>query len=483
MDTAVKAKHLRENFKKRFRESRKGVCGSKSHFLQLDLNPLCQNLVKISLIFLISTGCSSFFRKTPNFATIQIPNLIPFSDVDGLKHVQWQKLSKPREQTSISAIILHNSGKHKFADFFRLSSQNQFLFHFYVDATGVIYGDPNFLTKEWTAAPGIDTESIHIVYEGTQETLYNNYKQKEVLEKTILYLAEELYIPKTNYDIISKKGIFTHNQAKRRFGGFVDFSPCGSELALNQILSHIGGKFYEEDEWKDRFVTGWVLKKENKDLLKDNFHPTNGRGITKAEKLIFKHLEKTDKGLTPEEYRVKYTFRGKIQPSCVVLHYTAIPDYFRSLRTLEARNLTASIMVDTNGKAYQLVDVIEDRASAATGTNDNCIQIEIVAKDTEELLKQPEQIQKVKDLVLELTTKYKIPLSNEKLEDLRGVFSHTQAKKKWGGSIFLNAKDFDPGEEYMELILNSIGGKYFPEPEWKNRSSMDWAILYRNFQP
>lgn len=483
MDTAVKAKHLRENFKKRFRESRNGVCGSKSHFLQLDLSPLCQNLVKISLIFLIFTGCTRFFVRTPNFESIQVPNLVPFHEVEGIRQTQWQKLAKPRDPKSISAIILHNSGKRKFTDFFRLSVENQFLFHIYIDSNGTIYGDPNFLTREWTAAPGIDTEAIHIVYEGTQETLYNQKKQTEVLQKTIDALAEDLYIPKTNYDIISKKGIFTHNQAKRRFGGFVDFSSCGSELTLNQILSNIGGKFYEEDDWKDRFVTGWVLKKENKDLLKDSFHPTNGRGITKAEKVIFNHLEKTEKGFTPEEYRVKYTFRGKIKPSCVVLHYTAISEYFKSLRTLEARNLTASIMIDTNGKAYQLVDVIEDRAAAATGTNDNCIQIEIVAKDTEELLKQPEQIQKVKDLVLELTTKYKIPLSNEKLEDLSGVFSHTQAKKKWGGSIFLNAKDFDPGEDYMELILNSIGGKYFPEPEWKNRRTMDWAILYRNFQP
>lgn len=403
--------------------------------------------------------------------------------MEGIKQYQWQKLTKARDQTKVSAIIIHNSGKHKFVDFFRLSVQNQFLFHIYIDSNGTLYGDPKFLTQEWTAAPGIDPESIHIVYEGTQETLYNNQKQKDIIQKTIEYLAEELYIPKNNYDIISKKGIFTHNQAKRRFGGFVDFSPCGSELALNQILKEIGGKYYEEDDWKDRFVTGWVLKKENKDLLKDSFQPTNGRGITKAEKIIFTNLEKTEKGFTPEDFRVKYTFRGKIKPSCVVLHYTAISDYFKSLRTLEARNLTASIMIDANGKAYQLVDVIEDRAAAATGTNDNCIQIEIVAKDTEELLKQPDQIQKVKDLVLELATKYKIPLSNEKLEDLSGIFSHTQAKKKWGGSIFLNAKDFDPGENYMELILNSIGGKYFPESEWKNRNSMDWAILNRNFQP
>ncbi|TGM72446.1 N-acetylmuramoyl-L-alanine amidase [Leptospira mtsangambouensis] len=474
---------MRENFKKRFRDRIKGVYGSKSLFLALILNPLCQNLVKLSLIFLISTGCIGIFRKAPDYPSIQIKGLVSYNELESTRNVKWNLLSKVRDPKSITAIVLHNSGKRKLPELLRLSVENQFMFHIYVDSDGNIYGDPNFLNHEWSAAPGIDLESIHLVYEGTQETLYNNRKQRGVLNQIISYLTDELNIPKSNYDVISKKGVFTHNQTKRRFGGFVDFSPCGSELALKQILSEIDGEFFEEDDWKDRFVTGWVLKKENKEILKETFKPTNGRGITKAEKINIASLEKDEKGFPPEDYRVKYIFRGKIKPSCVVLHYTAISEYFKSLRTLEARNLTASIMVDNNGKAYQLVDVLEDRAAAATGTNDNCIQIEIVAKDTDELFKQPDQIKTVKDLVIQLTTKYKIPLSNEKLEDLTGVFSHTQAKKKWGGSIFLNAKDFDPGEEYMEMILNSVGGKYYSEPEWKNRKSIDWAILFRNFQP
>nr|WP_244310129.1 peptidoglycan recognition family protein [Leptospira mtsangambouensis] len=444
---------------------------------------MCQNLVKLSLIFLISTGCIGIFRKAPDYPSIQIKGLVSYNELESTRNVKWNLLSKVRDPKSITAIVLHNSGKRKLPELLRLSVENQFMFHIYVDSDGNIYGDPNFLNHEWSAAPGIDLESIHLVYEGTQETLYNNRKQRGVLNQIISYLTDELNIPKSNYDVISKKGVFTHNQTKRRFGGFVDFSPCGSELALKQILSEIDGEFFEEDDWKDRFVTGWVLKKENKEILKETFKPTNGRGITKAEKINIASLEKDEKGFPPEDYRVKYIFRGKIKPSCVVLHYTAISEYFKSLRTLEARNLTASIMVDNNGKAYQLVDVLEDRAAAATGTNDNCIQIEIVAKDTDELFKQPDQIKTVKDLVIQLTTKYKIPLSNEKLEDLTGVFSHTQAKKKWGGSIFLNAKDFDPGEEYMEMILNSVGGKYYSEPEWKNRKSIDWAILFRNFQP
>lgn len=234
------------------------------------LNPLCQNLVKLSLIFLISTGCIGIFRKAPDYPSIRIEGLVSYSELESIKNVKWNLLSKQRDPKSISAIILHNSGKRKLPDFLKLSVDNQFMFHVYVDSEGIIFGDPNFLNHEWSAAPGIDLESIHIVYEGTQETLYNNRKQRGALNRMISYLAEELDIPKSNYDVISKRGVFTHNQTKRRFGGFVDFSPCGSELALKQILSEIDGKFFEEDDWKDRFVTGWVLKKRKQRNSKRN---------------------------------------------------------------------------------------------------------------------------------------------------------------------------------------------------------------------
>lgn len=483
IDTAVKAKHLRENFKNRFRESVKGVNGSKSYILRKSLGTVWQKIVILSLFFLFLNSCSTFFKRTPNFGKIKIEGLQNFSDLPIGKTFSQKLTLKSRNPFAIQSIILHNSGKRKLEEYLKLSVENQFLVHFFIDSQGKIFGDPQFLTSNFTAAPGIDEESIHIAYEGSETNLLSNTAQKQTLVSLVQYLADELYIPKTNYDIISKKGIFTHNQSKRRFGGFVDFSACGGENALKEILTQIGGKYFEEDTWKDRFETGWVLKKESKQILKDTFKPTNGRSNTKASKVVISQLEKDESSLPPETYRVKYTFRGKIKPSCIVLHYTAIPDYFNSLRTLEARNLTASIMVDKDGKAYQLVDVLEDRAAAATGTNDNCIQIEIVARDTAELLAQTEQLEKVKNLVIELSKFYKIPLTNENIEGFSGIFSHSQAKKKWGGSIFLNAKDFDPGEEYMELILTSIGGKYFPEPNWKDRTSMNWAILFRSFQP
>ncbi|TGN10920.1 N-acetylmuramoyl-L-alanine amidase [Leptospira ilyithenensis] len=469
------------NLKKRFLES---VKGSKSFpRSSLFFRVVWHNSLKISLIFLIFFEACAVFRNKRSIPQSFQRDLLPFSTILPKEKVLEKIEFTPRTPNDVTALVLHSTDRRNPSDYLRLSIENGFMIHLLVDKSGKVYAEPLFLTKIFIAAPGIDRESIHIAYEGTQESLLANPIQLTKLISIIDTLSEELDIPKTNQNVITKKGIFSHNQTKRRFGGFVDFSACGGELAMQSILKNLGGQFFEEDNWVDRFESGWSLKKESKQKLQESFHPTNGRGITKAAKIAIPSLEKDESDFPLESYRVRYTHRGKINPTCIVLHYTAIPDYFRSLKTLENRNLTASIMVDKDGKAYQLVDVLEDRAAAATGTNDNCIQIEIVALDTAELLVQTDQIEKIKLLVTELCKKYKIPFTNEDIASFSGIFSHTQAKKKWGGSIFLNAKDFDPGEEYMELILKSIDGKYFSEPDWKKRKDSDWAILYRNFQP
>lgn len=480
-ETAVRAKHLRVNLIKRFLES---VNCSKVTILNPKIRCLfCQNALKFSLFFLLFTSCFPNFRKKNLLIDILLPEAKPILELVPQNAKLDSIPSFPRDPATVSAIILHSSEKRNLKDYIRLSLENQFMIHVVIDKNGIVYADPDFLKKSFLASPGIDKESIHIAYEGTQENILANQTQFTVLRKMVGQLADDLSIPKSNFDIIEKRGIFTHNQAKRRFGGFVDFSMCGGEKLIEMLLTEMKGNFFDEDHWKDRYESGWVLKKENKQKLQENFNPTNGRDITKPIKATIVSIEKDEKGFPIESYRVKYTHRGRINPTCIVLHYTAIPDYFQSLRTLENRNLTATLMVDKDGKAYQLVDELEERAAAATGTNDNCIQIEIVARDTAELIAQTAQTEKVKSLVLDLAAKYKIPLNNEDVTTFSGIFSHTQAKKKWGGSIFLNAKDFDPGEEYMELILNSIGGKYFSETNWKNRDSLDWAILSKKFQP
>ncbi|MBP7280351.1 MAG: N-acetylmuramoyl-L-alanine amidase [Leptospiraceae bacterium] len=330
----------------------------------------------------------------------------------------------------------------------------------------------------------MDEVTLHVSVEGTEEEILRNPKQLEATGKLLKKLSTDLEIPFHNENINSKSGVFTHTQAKKKYGNFVDLKECGSEKILRQILLAFGGQYFSEENWVGRYEKDWVSRRERNDnKLKPEPDFDRGRGITTQKKIELKELETDQQGFTPEKFRLKYVFKQKIKPECIVLHFTAIASFVISQETLEKRKLAASIMVDKDAKAYQLLDELDDMAQAATGTNQNCIQIEIVGKNMDELLANQKQTEKVSRLVKELAEFYKVPLTNHKIQDLKGIYSHTQAKKKYGGSVALYGKDFDPGEPYMKKIIESIGGKYYPEPEWFERSSDDWTMLSADFQP
>lgn len=403
----------------------------------------------------------------------------------------WEDLEKDfglsrkdflKRNSLVTSIVLHHTETKSFREFVRLSLASKFFFQIGITKTGEVYSFQYPLVIQTRTVPDLDKESIHIVLEGKEEEILKNSKQLEQLKTIIQKIVSITNLPLNNYDIESKKGIFTHTQAKKKFGHFVELTNCGGEKVLEKILTELGGKYFPEEEWKDRFSRNWVARKEKNDpTQKKPFD--RGRGITPSPKIELHSLEKTEDGLSIENFRLQYTFKQKIKPTCIVLHFTAIPSFQRSQEVLEMRGLSATIMVDKDGKAYQLLDSLEDMAQAATGTNEACIQIEIVGRNTEDLLNNKEQTKKVMELVLELSKKYNIPLNNHKIESLNGVYSHTQAKKKFGGSVALVGKDFDPGEPYMKLILESIGGKYYEEKDWFNRTSENWIMLFEEFQP
>ncbi|EMN31469.1 N-acetylmuramoyl-L-alanine amidase [Leptospira interrogans serovar Pyrogenes str. L0374] len=358
--------------------------------------------------------------------------------------------------------------------------------HFIVLENGSVYGVEEPSKILYKAAPGMDETTIHVSWEGNNDSILKNEVQLKSLVNLIETLSKKHSIPLNNYDITSKKGIFTHTQSKKKFGRFLDTGECGSEKVLSSVLLKLQGKFFSETEWKDRFDSGWVIRKEKfTDPSGKKIVPTynRGRGTTSAPIIELNSVEKTSDGKAPEEKRLRYNQRGYISPDCIVLHFTAIPDYQKTLEVLEKRNLSATFLADQDGKVYQLLDSILDAAAAAAGTNSNCFQVEIVGKDTEMLLANQEQTKAVVRLVKELSEKYKIPLNNERIESLRGVYSHTQAKKKWGGSIYLDGKDFDPGEPYMKEVLEQAGGTYYPEENWFDRQSENWILLFTDFQP
>ncbi|AOP33143.1 N-acetylmuramoyl-L-alanine amidase [Leptospira tipperaryensis] len=433
-------------------------------------------------LFFTFLGCASVSKESISQGKNSI---LPFLTL-GFDQESLTSIGKKRWSFRVKSILLHHTNSLKAEEYLEKSKSSGWMVHFLVLENGAVYGVEEPAKILYRAAPGMDDFTIHVSWEGSGESILKNESQLKALSDLIQSLSKEYSIPLNNYDIASGKGVFTHSQSKKKFGRFIDTSDCGGEKILSTIFSRIQGKFYPETEWKDRFIQGWVIRKEKfvdatgKKIVQTYSH---GRGNTPAPSIELNSIEKTSEGKALEDKRLRYNHRGTIRPDCIVLHYTAIPDYQKTLEVLEKRNLSATFLADKDGKIYQLLDSILDTAAAATGTNANCFQVEIVGKDTEMLLANKEQTEAVVRLVKELSEKYKIPLSNEKVESLRGVYSHTQAKKKWGGSIHLDGKDFDPGEPYMKAVLELAGGSFFPEENWHERQSNEWILLFSLFQP
>ncbi|WP_000794302.1 peptidoglycan recognition protein family protein [Leptospira interrogans] len=433
-------------------------------------------------IFTLILNCSFPTKESEILSSNQV---LPFFTL-GIGKDSLKSIGKKRWFFGVKSILLHHTYGLKAGEYLDKSKSSGWMVHFIVLENGSVYGVEEPSKILYKAAPGMDETTIHVSWEGNNDSILKNEVQLKSLVNLIETLSKKHSIPLNNYDITSKKGIFTHTQSKKKFGRFLDTGECGSEKVLSSVLLKLQGKFFSETEWKDRFDSGWVIRKEKfTDPSGKKIVPTynRGRGTTSAPIIELNSVEKTSDGKAPEEKRLRYNQRGSISPDCIVLHFTAIPDYQKTLEVLEKRNLSATFLADQDGKVYQPLDSILDAAAAAAGTNSNCFQVEIVGKDTEMLLANQEQTKAVVRLVKELSEKYKIPLNNERIESLRGVYSHTQAKKKWGGSIYLDGKDFDPGESYMKEVLEQAGGTYYPEENWFDRQSENWILLFTDFQP
>jgi N-acetylmuramoyl-L-alanine amidase len=251
---------------------------------------------------------------------------------------------------------------------------------------------------------------------------------------------------------------------------------------VRAVLERAGGTFTPEEGWKNRTGEGWSLVREPPPDRRPRALFDKGRGLTTSPKAGLRSIVRTFEGFVQEDMRLKYLDRGKIAPTGVVLHFTRTPDYAAAQRVLQERALWPTLMADRDA-VHQVLDAIEDTPAAAAGTNDACIQIEIVGMDERELLSNDGQTKAVLRAVAEICEKYGIPKTNEDIASLRGVFSHGQAKKRFGRSVDLFGEDFDPGENYMRRIIEGAGGVYVPEDRWKDRRSDDWVILPEPWLP
>ncbi len=429
------------------------------------------------ILILILLFCRVQIKENLEFFPFEV---ISFEKL--INNIDYKNKKILLRDNQINSITIHYTKGMTSKEYIEKSIQSDFLVQLIISKSGEIYGFKNPHQILSRATPKLDIDTIHLSLEGTEEEILNNEKQIDLCKQIILFLSENFLIPISNSDIESKKGIFTNLQVKKKFGNFVDLNDNGIESILKKIFIELKKDYTAEENWINRYEKNWIVRKEKK-IQSPEIPFTNGRELTRQDKLELEELEKDDFGFTPENYRLKYVFKKLINPSCIVLHFTAISSFKISQDTLERRKLSASIMVDKDGKAYQLLDNLKHLAQAASGTNEHCIQIEIVGKNTEELMNNEIQFLKVASITNSICKKYNISKNNFNIESLSGIYSHTQAKKRFGGSVALVGKDFDPGEPYMKKIIEFIAGIYYEEKYWYNRNSDDWIILNSEFQP
>ena len=329
-------------------------------------------------------------------------------------------------------------------------------------------------------ARGMDDVALHVsVVGGVGSELLADPGILESAATFVDELATKFKIPRSNADVTSRRGIFSHQQVKYRFGGLKRGEEKGrmepGEDFMKALLTRLGGTFVEEKDWVGRSADGWVCVWEGGNLgVRGEL--TKGRGLTRAPSAPAPPLEMV------EERRLRYVDRGRMEEMRgVVLHFTATKTWKEAVDTFERRRLGPSIIVDTDGRAWQVVDRLDDKVAAAAGTNDHCIQVEIVGENEDALLANEVQLKGVVSVLRSLGRR--IPLNNRDIDSLRGVFSHGQAKKRWGRSAWMWGDEYDPGERYMKAVLEAAGGMYVPERDWAGRHSGDWAVSQETWLP
>jgi N-acetylmuramoyl-L-alanine amidase len=353
--------------------------------------------------------------------------------------------------------------------------------HALIDVDGAIH-ELTPSDRPARAARGMDDVSLHVsVVGGVGSELLAAPALLEAAAALVGDFAKMYRIPRSNADVTSRRGIFSHEQAKYRFGGLKRNEEKGrmepGENFMKALLARIGGTFVEERDWAGRSGEGWVCVWEGGNLgVRGEL--TKGRGLTPAPAKPGPPLE------LAEERRLRYIDRGRMEEvRGVVLHFTATKTWKDAVDAFERRRLGPSVIVDTDARAWQVVDRLEDKVAAASGTNDHCIQIEIVGENEEALLKNGPQLKKVAAVLKALNAARGIPLNNRDIDSLRGVFSHGQAKKRWGRSAWMWGDDFDPGEKYMKRVLDEAGGTYVEEKDWNGRRSGAWVVVDESWLP
>ena len=200
-----------------------------------------------------------------------------------------------------------------------------------------------------------------------------------------------------------------------------------------------------------------------------------GRGITKAPKPISPMFVTDNKGLIPNALRLKYKYRGTTERTCIIVHLSRTNSLKKTIGLMERNGFAVQIAIDKNGKKYQLMDSLSHKGYAARGIDGRAIHVMIIGKTESEIMQNYNQKIAVISVLNYLVKIYKIHLSNCDVQKGEGIFGHYQTKMRYGGITIYDP--MDPGENYMEMLMEELGGYYYKERKWKDRFNKQWKFF------
>jgi N-acetylmuramoyl-L-alanine amidase len=169
-----------------------------------------------------------------------------------------------RGKIAPTGVVLHFTATEDFDVTQRVLEDRNLASTFIVDTDGKILQCLDAVEDRPAAAAETNEFAVQIEIVGRNESvLLGNEAQKKKVVTLVTRLCEKYAIPKTNEDIDSRKGIFSHGQQKKRWGHSahmhpgLDFDP--GEGYMKEILEGIGGTYVPEAKWKDRQDDRWAI--------------------------------------------------------------------------------------------------------------------------------------------------------------------------------------------------------------------------------
>lgn len=155
-----------------------------------------------------------------------------------------------------------------------------------------------------------------------------------------------------------------------------------------------------------------------------------------------------DEEIQVEKLPFQYKYRGKIKPAAIVLHHIDFPTLGEAVRSLEDQDLSVQLIIDKDGKTYQLMENLDEMSAGAKCANSDSISVEILG-DEKSLLENNVQYKSVVKTVKWLAKKYSIDLSKQEAKRPQsGLLAHSEV-----AALCPNAPHkADPGRQYMQMV-------------------------------